>query len=88
MMERAGVNVDSVDEGCCGLAGNFGFEQGHYEISRTCAEQSFLPHLEALAPDAPVLADGFSCRVQIEQMAGRRSQHLAQFLSERLLPPS
>jgi FAD/FMN-containing dehydrogenase/Fe-S oxidoreductase len=86
LMARAGVDVRSVDEGCCGLAGNFGFEDGHYEISRTCAEQSFLPHLEALAPDALVLADGFSCRIQIEQMAGRRSQHLAQLLRDRLIP--
>lgn len=89
LLQHAGVAVRSVEEGCCGLAGNFGFEKGHFDISRTCAEQSFVPHLQAHPAGAPVLADGFSCRVQIEQMAGRRSQHLAQLLRDRLVvrPP-
>ncbi|MGH3419563.1 MAG: FAD-binding and (Fe-S)-binding domain-containing protein, partial [Streptosporangiaceae bacterium] len=83
-----GYAVTSVDEGCCGLAGNFGFEDGHYEVSATCAEQSFLPYVHA-DPAAIVLADGFSCRLQIEQlgepaMAGRRPLHLAQLVARRL----
>jgi Fe-S oxidoreductase len=85
LLTRAGVTVRSVDEGCCGLAGNFGFEDGHYDVSVACAEQSFVPHL-ADAADAPVLADGFSCRLQIAEIGGRRATHLAQLLRERLAP--
>ncbi|MGQ0840014.1 FAD-binding and (Fe-S)-binding domain-containing protein [Actinokineospora sp.] len=87
LLRDAGVTVDSVDEGCCGLAGNFGFEKGHYDISKTCAEQSFLPHLAAASPDAPVLADGYSCRLQIAQLGDRQPIHLAQLLRSRLDPP-
>ncbi|MDI2131255.1 FAD-binding and (Fe-S)-binding domain-containing protein [Yinghuangia seranimata] len=69
--------------GCCGLAGNFGYEPGHGEISRTIADERLLPALAA-APDAEVLADGFSCRTQIDQLAGRRARHLAELLAEGL----
>ncbi|MPZ59926.1 MAG: FAD-binding protein [Propionibacteriales bacterium] len=84
LLSRLGIDVTSVDEGCCGLAGNFGMEDGHYDVSVRCAEQSFLPHLEDAPPETPVLADGFSCRVQIEQLAGRRPVHLAELLRDRL----
>jgi Fe-S oxidoreductase len=83
LLARLGVDLTSVDEGCCGLAGNFGFERGHYDVSVTCAEQSFLPSLRE-QPDAMVLADGFSCRVQIDQLGDRRALHLAQLLVSRL----
>ncbi len=84
LLRRLGLDVASVKEGCCGLAGNFGFEAGHYDVSRTCAEQSFLPYLSRDG-DAAVLADGFSCRLQIEQLGGdalgvRRPVHLATLL--------
>jgi Fe-S oxidoreductase len=65
--------------GCCGLAGNFGVEIGHYEVSVAVAEQNLLPALDA-APDAVVLADGFSCRTQVADLRGRPSVHLAQLL--------
>ncbi|WP_285688508.1 FAD-binding and (Fe-S)-binding domain-containing protein [Actinoplanes sp. NBRC 103695] len=65
--------------GCCGLAGNFGVEIGHYEVSVAVAEQNLLPALDA-APDAVVLADGFSCRTQISDLRNRPSVHLAQLL--------
>ncbi|MDQ4085613.1 MAG: FAD-binding oxidoreductase [Actinomycetota bacterium] len=84
LLDRLGVELTSVDEGCCGLAGNFGMERGHYDVSVTCAEQSFLPVLERFGPDTPVLADGFSCRLQIEQFGGRRPVHLAQLLRAHL----
>jgi FAD/FMN-containing dehydrogenase/Fe-S oxidoreductase len=83
LLARLGVDLTSVDEGCCGLAGNFGFEQGHYDVSVTCAEQSFMPALRD-HPSAMVLADGFSCRLQIEQLGGRRPLHLAQLLRRQL----
>jgi FAD/FMN-containing dehydrogenase/Fe-S oxidoreductase len=65
--------------GCCGLAGNFGVEIGHYEVSVAVAEQNLLPALDA-RPDAVVLADGFSCRTQISDLRDRPSLHLAQLL--------
>ena len=67
--------------GCCGLAGNFGMERGHYETSVAVAETSFLPALRARSASTVVLADGFSCRTQAEQLAGVRPVHLAQLLS-------
>jgi FAD/FMN-containing dehydrogenase/Fe-S oxidoreductase len=85
LLERAAVTVTSLDEGCCGLAGNFGFEAGHYAVSRTCAQQSFLPHLDRHDEAAPVLADGFSCRLQIADMGGRQALHLAQLLRQRIV---
>lgn len=78
-----GVRVATEVVGCCGLAGNFGAERGHEAISRAVAELALLPALEA-DPDAPILADGFSCRTQIEALSGRRARHLAEVLAERL----
>lgn len=83
LLARLGVDLNSVDEGCCGLAGNFGFERGHYDVSVTCAEQSVLPVLRE-HPEAMVLADGFSCRLQIQQLGERDSLHLAQLLRRQL----
>ncbi|GLY04520.1 FAD-binding and (Fe-S)-binding domain-containing protein [Actinoplanes sp. NBRC 101535] len=65
--------------GCCGLAGNFGVEIGHYEVSVAVAEQNLLPALDA-APGATVLADGFSCRTQVADLRDRPAVHLAQLL--------
>jgi Fe-S oxidoreductase len=82
LMRRAHLDADVLDEGCCGLAGNFGFERGHHEISMAVAEQGVLPAVRTAAPDALVLADGFSCRTQIEQGGtGRRALHLAEVLA-------
>jgi hypothetical protein len=71
-----------LDEGCCGLAGNFGFERGHHELSLAVAEQGVLPAVRAAAPGSLLLADGFSCRTQIEQSdTGRRALHFAEVLA-------
>jgi Fe-S oxidoreductase/FAD/FMN-containing dehydrogenase len=83
VMERNGIAVGKELEGCCGLAGNFGAERGHEEIAQSVAELELLPALRA-DPDAPLLADGFSCRTQIESISGRRARHLAEVLAERL----
>ena len=66
------------------MAGNFGFEKGHYEVSATCAEEQLLPAVREAPDGAVVLADGFSCRTQLEQMAGVRGLHLAEVLAEAL----
>jgi FAD/FMN-containing dehydrogenase/Fe-S oxidoreductase len=81
VMRRAGIDATRLDAGCCGLAGNFGFEAGHYEVSMACAEQALLPAVRAAGPDTLIIADGFSCRTQIEQArTGRRAIHLAEAL--------
>ncbi|MEU9374843.1 FAD-binding and (Fe-S)-binding domain-containing protein [Streptomyces sp. NPDC048255] len=85
LRERAGL-VGELSGGCCGLAGNFGFEPGHHEVSVACAEEQLLPSLRAAPPDALVQADGFSCRTQITQLGGggHRPRHLAELLAEGL----
>ncbi len=79
LLEAAGVDVTSVDEGCCGLAGNFGFEEGHYDVSVACAEEALLPAVRRHGTE-PILADGYSCRLQIEQLGDRGAIHLAELL--------
>ncbi|WUX01978.1 FAD-binding oxidoreductase [Streptomyces sp. NBC_01450] len=83
LRETAGL-TGTLAGGCCGLAGNFGFERGHYEVSKTCAEEQLLPAVRAATPDTLLLADGFSCRTQLEQLAGRKGRHLAEVLAEAL----
>ncbi|GLX18900.1 oxidoreductase [Streptomyces lavendulae subsp. lavendulae] len=78
---RAGLTGE-LSGGCCGLAGNFGFEPGHHAVSVACAEEQLLPSLRTAAPDTAVLADGFSCRTQIAQLGGQRARHLAELLAE------
>jgi Fe-S oxidoreductase len=84
VLERLGVEAVRLDAGCCGMAGNFGFEAGHYQTSVAVAELSLLPALRAEPPGTVVLADGFSCRTQIEQLAGRPVLHLAELLCQGL----
>jgi hypothetical protein len=84
VLERLGVQAQRLDAGCCGMAGNFGFEAGHYRISVAVAELALLPALRSEPPGTVVLADGFSCRAQIEQLAGRPALHLAELLREAL----
>jgi FAD/FMN-containing dehydrogenase/Fe-S oxidoreductase len=80
LMARAGIDAKGMQRSCCGLAGNFGFEDGHYDVSRAAAERLLLPAVEGAAPDTVVMADGYSCRTQLEQLAGRRAAHLAEIL--------
>ncbi|OBI19668.1 dimethylmenaquinone methyltransferase [Mycobacterium sp. E2327] len=88
MLADAGVDVDVLDAGCCGLAGNFGFEKGHYDVSVACAEDKLIPALRDADADALVLADGFSCRTQIRALAtDRRPMHVAQVLAGALTEP-
>ena len=81
LLESLGARVTRL-EGCCGLAGNFGMEAGHYDLSVSVASHSLLPSLAA-QPDAVYLADGFSCRTQAAQLAGRGGVHLATLLAGR-----
>jgi FAD/FMN-containing dehydrogenase/Fe-S oxidoreductase len=80
LLAKAGASVEAVG-GCCGLAGNFGAERGHYEVSAAVAETALLPAVRGAEEGTVVLADGFSCRTQLDQLAGRQSVHLAQLLA-------
>jgi FAD/FMN-containing dehydrogenase/Fe-S oxidoreductase len=87
LLRRCGVDVEALDTGCCGLAGNFGFERGHYDVSAACAERGLWPAARAADPDTAILADGFSCRTQLEAgRTGRQGLHLAQLLAELTEP--
>ncbi|WSB54917.1 FAD-binding oxidoreductase [Streptomyces cellulosae] len=86
LREAAGLTGELAG-GCCGLAGNFGFEKGHYDVSRACAEEQLLPSVREAPEDAVVQADGFSCRTQLEQLGGVRGRHLAEILAEALEAP-
>jgi FAD/FMN-containing dehydrogenase/Fe-S oxidoreductase len=80
LLERLGLDVEVVT-GCCGMAGSFGYEAGEkYDVSIRCAEQRLLPRIRATCENALLLADGFSCRSQIEHGSGRRPLHLAEAL--------
>jgi FAD/FMN-containing dehydrogenase/Fe-S oxidoreductase len=81
LLAATGATVTTVG-GCCGLAGNFGVERGHYEVSVKVAEHDLLPAVAA-HPDAIVLADGFSCRTQLAQLAGREAITLAELLADQ-----
>lgn len=81
VLRDAGAEFDAVG-GCCGLAGNFGVERGHYDVSVAVAENALLPAVRAADHDAVVLADGFSCRTQLEQLADTRAIHLAELLDK------
>ncbi|BDZ57086.1 hypothetical protein [Barrientosiimonas endolithica] len=78
LLRRAGADVRRLG-GCCGLAGNFGVELGHHDVSVKVAEHQLLPALRD-EPDAVLLADGFSCRTQAADLLDRRGVHLAQLL--------
>lgn len=82
LLEKLGCDVE-ISSGCCGLAGNFGMEQGHYDVSVKIAEDGILKKI-AEAPDREVLADGFSCRTQITDLDGTSSQHLVQIIAAEL----
>jgi FAD/FMN-containing dehydrogenase/Fe-S oxidoreductase len=84
VLVAAGVENTVLDSGCCGLAGNFGFERGHYAVSRAAGEEALLPAVRAAPADTVVLADGFSCRTQIAGSTDRTAVHLAQLLAAGL----
>jgi Fe-S oxidoreductase len=86
LLASTGATVTTVG-GCCGLAGNFGVEQGHYDVSVAVAEHDLLPAVRQ-RPDAVVLADGFSCRTQLAELADRHAVTLAELLSPRFQAPT
>jgi Fe-S oxidoreductase len=81
-----GIGEISEATGCCGVAGNFGFEHQHYDISMAVAEQSLAPALKAAPADRPVLTDGFSCHMQVRQILGNHSDQASSHLAELIDP--
>jgi Fe-S oxidoreductase len=77
VMGRLGLDYEVMPSGCCGMAGSFGFERDHYDVSMRVGELVLLPAVRRAPPDTLVIADGFSCRTQIAQATGREALHLA-----------
>jgi FAD/FMN-containing dehydrogenase/Fe-S oxidoreductase len=86
MRHIPGAEVIDLDAGCCGMAGSFGYEKEHYEISRQIGEQRLFPAIRAAGPDDIVVAPGFSCRMQIEHFTGRKAVHPAELLASMCEP--
>ncbi|HWC65711.1 MAG TPA: FAD-binding and (Fe-S)-binding domain-containing protein [Thermoanaerobaculia bacterium] len=83
VLAATGIEAEVLDSGCCGMAGAFGYERGErYRVSVAAAERVLLPAVRAASAETVVLADGFSCREQIRQGAGRRALHLAELLAD------
>ncbi len=81
LLEGLGLDVEVLDSGCCGMAGAFGFEAEHYDVSVAVGERRLLPAVREAPGDALIVADGFSCKTQIEQLTDRRALHTAQVLA-------
>jgi FAD/FMN-containing dehydrogenase/Fe-S oxidoreductase len=80
LLRRMGVQLNSLDSGCCGMAGPFGFEKAKINISQALGERVLLPAVRAADPDTIVITDGFSCREQIAQNTNRKPLHIAEVL--------
>jgi Fe-S oxidoreductase len=85
LLGRLGLNVERPPQGCCGMAGAFGFARETYEVSHLIGERVLLPAVREAPSGTLILADGFSCREQIEQGTGRETLHIAELLAERML---
>jgi FAD/FMN-containing dehydrogenase/Fe-S oxidoreductase len=83
-LKRLGLDFQVLDSGCCGMAGSFGFESEHYEVSVRCGERVLLPAVREADEKTLLIADGFSCREQIEQLAHRRAMHTAEVAAKAL----
>jgi Fe-S oxidoreductase len=84
LLRKMGADLRSVDSGCCGMAGPFGFEKGKYAVSQAIGERVLLPAVRKAEPDTLIISDGFSCREQILQGTGREALHLAEVLQRAL----
>jgi FAD/FMN-containing dehydrogenase/Fe-S oxidoreductase len=80
ILTQMGVRLESLDSGCCGMAGSFGFEADHYDVSMQVGELVLLPAVRRGGADTLIVADGFSCREQIRQGTSKRALHLAEVL--------
>jgi Fe-S oxidoreductase len=86
LLKKLGVECETPEPGCCGMAGSFGFNPRHYELSMKLAERALLPAVRSAAPDTLVIANGYSCREQIAQGTSRRALHLAEVVRLAVAP--
>jgi FAD/FMN-containing dehydrogenase/Fe-S oxidoreductase len=86
VLQKLGLDFQELDSGCCGMAGSFGFEVEHYDVSLQIGERVLLPAVRSAGAETLIITDGFSCREQIEQTTDRRALHLAQVLQLALHP--
>lgn len=86
VLERLAAGPEVLGAGCCGMAGAFGFEREHYEVSMRIGERTLLPRARALAPPEFLVANGFSCRHQIQHGSRQRAAHIAQLVRQSLGP--
>jgi Fe-S oxidoreductase len=77
-----GGSVQEIDSGCCGMAGAFGYEKRHYDISMKIGERRLFPAVKTTSSGQRIVANGFSCRHQIEHATGKKAQHAIQILAE------
>ena len=80
LLQQMGIELDCPDSGCCGMAGAWGYERAHYDVSMACGERVLLPEVRKAPSDALIVTDGFSCKTQIEQGAHRHSLHVAEVI--------
>ena len=82
-LRASGLDVQILDAGCCGMAGSFGFDKAHYQVSLAVGERVLLPAVRHASPHTLIVADGFSCREQIRQTTSRQAYHFAELLSRQ-----
>jgi Fe-S oxidoreductase len=80
VLRKMGLELETLDSGCCGMAGPFGFEKEKFAVSQAVGERVLLPAVRSASPETLIISDGFSCREQIEQATGRKPMHLADIL--------
>src|SRR5262245_65566849 len=81
LLTKMGIEADVLDAGCCGLAGSFGYEPQHYDLSMRVGERVLLPAVRSAPPESLIIANGFSCREQIDTHTDRQALHLAEVLN-------
>ena len=87
LLRKMGADLRTIDSGCCGMAGPFGFEKEKFGMSQALGERVLLPAVRQADPEVLIVTDGFSCREQILQATGRRAIHLAEAI-QLALPPT
>jgi Fe-S oxidoreductase len=81
VMQKMGLDYEALDSGCCGMAGSFGYEKEKYDISIACGERKLLPKVRSAEASTLIMANGFSCKEQIEQQTPRHALHLAEVMA-------
>jgi Fe-S oxidoreductase len=84
LLKRVGIEAMPIESGCCGMAGSFGFRPETYALSVQAAELKLLPAVRAAEPDELIIASGYSCREQIDQLSTRKAIHVAEAVAQAL----